>query len=89
MGNQRLLLYFTLFFIIYMIWAQWQLAYGPKPEVVAGSDTVTVSAKNNENSMQCNEVWERIQNRENSGDRRGGMQVSISGYISVGCHCYS
>jgi len=51
MGNHRLLLYFTLFFIVYMIWAQWQLAYGPKPEVVAGSDTVTVSAKNNENSM--------------------------------------
>ena len=51
MGNHRLLLYFTLFFIIYMIWAQWQLAYGPKPEVVAGSDTVTVSAKTNENSM--------------------------------------
>ena len=37
MGNHRVLLYFTLFFIIYMIWAQWQLAYGPKPEVVAGS----------------------------------------------------
>ena len=30
--NQRVLLYFTLFFIIYMIWAQWQLDYAPKPE---------------------------------------------------------
>jgi len=49
MGNHRLLLYFTLFFIIYMIWAQWQLAYGPKPEVVA--DTSTVTAKSNENTM--------------------------------------
>jgi len=28
------LLYFTLFFIIYMIWAQWQIEYGPKPEPV-------------------------------------------------------
>jgi YidC/Oxa1 family membrane protein insertase len=37
MGNHRLLLYFTLFFIIYMIWAQWQLAYGPKPETVDDS----------------------------------------------------
>ena len=37
MGNHRVLLYFTLFFIIYMIWAQWQIEYGPKPEpVVAG-----------------------------------------------------
>ena len=44
MGNHRLLLYFTLFFIIYMIWAQWQLAYGPKPEVVAESTTVTASS---------------------------------------------
>ena len=33
MGNQRLLLYFTLFFITYMIWAQWQMDYGPKPIV--------------------------------------------------------
>ena len=31
MGNHRVLLYFTLFFIIYMIWAQWQIEYGPKP----------------------------------------------------------
>jgi YidC/Oxa1 family membrane protein insertase len=49
MGNHRLLLYFTLFFIIYMIWAQWQLAYGPQPEVAA--DTTSVTAKNNESSM--------------------------------------
>ena len=33
MGNQRILLYFTLFFLIYLIWAQWQMDYGPKPEV--------------------------------------------------------
>jgi len=30
MGNHRLLLYFTLFFISYLLWAQWQLDYGPK-----------------------------------------------------------
>ncbi len=35
MGNHRVLLYFTLFFIIYMIWAQWQIEYGPKPVPVA------------------------------------------------------
>ena len=51
MGNHRLLLYFTLFFIVYMIWAQWQLAYGPKPEVVAEKDTVTATANNNEDGM--------------------------------------
>lgn len=45
MGNQRLLLYFTLFFIIYMIWAQWQMDYGPKPEAV--SPTEVISATDN------------------------------------------
>ena len=41
MGNHRVLLYFTLFFIIYMIWAQWQIAYGPKPEAVAENGAVS------------------------------------------------
>jgi len=39
MGNQRILLYFTLFFIVYMIWAQWQIEYGPKPEPTAVTQT--------------------------------------------------
>jgi len=41
MGNQRILLYFTLFFIIYMIWAQWQMDYGPKPELTTPTETIT------------------------------------------------
>ena len=41
MGNHRILLYFTLFFIIYMIWAQWQIAYGPKPEAIAENGAVS------------------------------------------------
>jgi YidC/Oxa1 family membrane protein insertase len=32
MENQRLLLYFTLFFISYLLWAEWQKDYGPRPE---------------------------------------------------------
>ena len=44
--NQRILLYFTLFFIIYMIWAQWQMDYGPKPEPVVASQTNLKSEKN-------------------------------------------
>ena len=32
MENQRLLLYFTLFFIVYLLWAEWQMDYGPKQE---------------------------------------------------------
>jgi len=31
MENQRLLLYFTLFFVVYLLWAQWQQDYGPAP----------------------------------------------------------
>lgn len=31
MDNQKTLLYFTFFFIIYLLWAQWQLDYGPQP----------------------------------------------------------
>ena len=32
MENQRLLLYFTLFFIVYLLWAEWQMDYGPQPD---------------------------------------------------------
>jgi YidC/Oxa1 family membrane protein insertase len=60
MGNHRVLLYFTLFFIIYMIWAQWQIEYGPKPapavvqektvdgvvrEVVPGADLSAINGQ--------------------------------------------
>ncbi len=38
MGNQRVLLYFTLFFIVYMIWAQWQMDYGPQPVPVTETE---------------------------------------------------
>ncbi|HHJ34304.1 MAG TPA: membrane protein insertase YidC [Gammaproteobacteria bacterium] len=38
MGNQRILLYFTLFFIIYMLWAQWQMDYGPQPVPVVETE---------------------------------------------------
>ncbi len=39
MENQRLLLYFTLFFIIYLLWAEWQMDYGPKPEATVAETT--------------------------------------------------
>jgi YidC/Oxa1 family membrane protein insertase len=39
MGNQRILLYFALFFIVYMIWAQWQIEYGPKSQPSAVTQT--------------------------------------------------
>jgi len=39
MENQRLLLYFTLFFIVYLLWAEWQMDYGPKPETTLSETT--------------------------------------------------
>jgi YidC/Oxa1 family membrane protein insertase len=41
MQNQRLLLYFTLFFIVYLLWAEWQMDYGPKPAIQPESAAVT------------------------------------------------
>ena len=32
MENQRLLLYFTLFFVVYLLWAEWQMDYGQPSE---------------------------------------------------------
>jgi len=39
MENQRLLLYFTLFFVCYLLWAEWQMDYGPKPEATVAETT--------------------------------------------------
>lgn len=33
MENHRLLLYISLFFIMYLLWAEWEADYGPKPVV--------------------------------------------------------
>lgn len=45
MENQRLLLYFTLFFIAYLLWAEWQMDYGPKPEATVAEVAVTTPAQ--------------------------------------------
>ena len=41
MENQRLLLYFTLFFIVYLLWSEWQMDYGPKPDTSVAETTKT------------------------------------------------
>ncbi|HEB55099.1 MAG TPA: membrane protein insertase YidC [Gammaproteobacteria bacterium] len=43
MGNQRILLYFTLFFLLYLIWAQWQMTYNPPAPATTQSSSVTSS----------------------------------------------
>ena len=44
MENQRLLLYFTLFFVAYLLWAEWQMDYGPKPETTVAETVQTQRA---------------------------------------------
>jgi len=39
MENQKTLLYFTLFFIAYLLWAEWQKDYGPKPEATVAVES--------------------------------------------------
>ena len=55
MDNHRILLYFTLFFIIYLLWAQWQMEYGPKPVEPAASQTSEQQLTGN-NSMAAPEA---------------------------------
>ncbi len=45
MENHRLLLYFTLFFLIYMLWAQWQIDYSPKPAQIATDNPAASSGE--------------------------------------------
>lgn len=50
MENQRFLLYFTLFFMAYLLWAEWQAAYGPQPveniSISSSEESVPVAAEN-------------------------------------------
>ena len=43
MENHRLLLYFTLFFIMYLLWAEWQMDYGPKPQPATVNEAAPAS----------------------------------------------
>ncbi|MDT8451356.1 MAG: membrane protein insertase YidC [Gammaproteobacteria bacterium] len=38
MENQRTLLYFALLFLVYLLWAQWQNDYAPRPEVTVSPE---------------------------------------------------
>ncbi len=38
MENQRTLLYFALLFLVYLLWAQWQNDYAPRPEVAVAPE---------------------------------------------------
>ena len=82
MANQRILLYFTLFFIIYMIWAQWQLDYGPKPEPVVSTEqnTSTGSSQNGiEDIPQAAETDASGQKVvvASTDDKTGGQRIRV------------
>lgn len=73
MGNQRLLLYFTLFFLIYMIWAQWQMDYGPKPE---SAEAPTTQITNNTNKEAHIPQAAEVEASNRSPDPSLGVEVS-------------
>ncbi|MDT8283250.1 MAG: membrane protein insertase YidC [Gammaproteobacteria bacterium] len=80
MGNQRILLYFTLFFIIYMIWAEWQVAYGPQPEI-ANKNNVTeqISIDNGTIPLADPKVMKSPASvsAEPGGERVAGKQIKV------------
>ncbi len=80
MGNHRLLLYFTLFFVTYMIWAQWQLAYGPKPEM--RPDVVAQNQTTNANGI----VPQAVPSPNNTGSTTSTVQEIASEAVSKGQH---
>ena len=52
MENHRLLLYFTLFFVTYLLWAEWQMDYGPKSVVEAPAAVSQPVAESSEHIPQ-------------------------------------
>jgi YidC/Oxa1 family membrane protein insertase len=70
MEKHRLLVYFTLFFISYLLWAQWQMDYGPKTDEVATIATdspVSVAYDDKSGSVPLADVPEtRAQNKVKS-----------------------
>jgi YidC/Oxa1 family membrane protein insertase len=52
MENHRLLLYFTLFFVIYLLWAEWQMDYGPKAVVQSQQTTAQVAKETSDHIPQ-------------------------------------
>ena len=45
MDNQRLILFFALLFVLFLMWEAWQEDYGPKPTTVAATQTETAAAR--------------------------------------------
>ncbi len=85
MGNQRFLLYITLFFVSYLIWAQWHKAYGPKP--VINSPTTQVSEKTPQhqagNLISPGIIPEAIVTGDHKIARKNIQQKSNDVYIQV------
>lgn len=49
MENQKTLLYFTLFFVAYLLWAEWQKDYGPQP--IAPAPVAVESTQQNKTTI--------------------------------------
>ena len=80
MGNHRLLLYFTLFFITYMIWAQWQMAYGPKPD----ASSLEAANQNTVNQTADGIVPQAVPSLNNDGSITSTVQEIANEVVSKG-----
>ena len=56
MDNLRLILFFALFFVLFLIWEAWQQDYGPKPQVAATQPSVSVPDAGVPAAMQPTEL---------------------------------
>jgi YidC/Oxa1 family membrane protein insertase len=77
MENQRLLLYFTLFFISYLLWAEWQMDYGPKQEATVAETTPPAKQQG------VAEVPEAAATPDEAGFVESSKQQAVSQRINV------
>ncbi|MCG6938166.1 MAG: membrane protein insertase YidC [Gammaproteobacteria bacterium] len=83
MSNYRVLLYFTLFFIVYLIWAQWQVAYGPKPEPATA---ISDSSQSNQIAETNNTGIEDIPQAASSTENESAVLPAVNDNVKTTEH---
>ena len=62
MENQKTLLYFTVFFVAYLLWAEWQKDYGPQPVAPVAVESTQQNNSNLDGSIPSAVVAAPIEN---------------------------
>jgi YidC/Oxa1 family membrane protein insertase len=79
MENQRLLLYFTLFFVVYLLWAQWQTDYGPKPkQTVTQVESSSVSAAAPTKDLPAADIPSQSGQIEQALPQEAGQRIHVT-----------